>query len=60
MELPQDQGSQRGAGTVPYRLTFVYSQQTAWAGIAQSEQRIATGWMVRGSNPGGDTFFRNR
>jgi hypothetical protein len=24
-----------------------------WAGIAQSVQRLATGWTVRGSNPGG-------
>jgi hypothetical protein len=24
-----------------------------WAGVAQSVQRLATGWMVRGSNPGG-------
>jgi hypothetical protein len=23
-----------------------------WAGIAQSVQRLATGWTVRGSNPG--------
>jgi hypothetical protein len=37
-----------------------YSQLAAWAGIAQSAQRIATGWMVRGSNPDGDKIFRNR
>jgi hypothetical protein len=24
-----------------------------WTGIAQSVQRLATGWKVRGSNPGG-------
>jgi hypothetical protein len=24
-----------------------------WAGIAPSLYRLATGWMVRGSNPGG-------
>ena len=24
-----------------------------WAGIAQSVQQLATGWTVRGSNPGG-------
>jgi hypothetical protein len=28
-----------------------------WAGIAQSVSRLATGWMVRGSNPGGDEVF---
>jgi hypothetical protein len=27
-----------------------------WAGIAQSVQRDATGWTVRGSNPDGATF----
>ena len=29
-------------------------------GIAQSAQRLATGWTVRGSNPGGDEIFRSR
>ena len=29
-----------------------------WAGIAQSVLRLATGWTVRGSNPGGDEIFR--
>ena len=27
-----------------------------WAGIAQSFQRLATGWTVRGSNLGGGGF----
>jgi hypothetical protein len=31
-----------------------------WAGIAQSVQRLATGWRVRGSNPGGGEIFRTR
>ena len=34
-----------------------------WAGIAQSVQRLATGWTVRGSNPAdreGDEIFRAR
>jgi hypothetical protein len=26
--------------------------------VAQSLQRLATGWTVRGSNPGGDEVFR--
>ena len=30
------------------------------AGIAQSVQRPATGWTVRGSNPGGGEIFRTR
>jgi hypothetical protein len=28
-----------------------------WAEIAQSVQQLATGWTVRGSNPGGDGIF---
>ena len=28
-----------------------------WAGIAQSVQRLATGWAVRGSKPGGVRDF---
>jgi hypothetical protein len=30
------------------------------AGIAQSVQRLATGWTVRGTNPGGGEIFRTR
>jgi hypothetical protein len=29
----------------------------AWAGIGQSVLRLATGWMVRGSNSGGGEIF---
>ena len=29
-----------------------------WAGIAQSVLRLATGWTVRGWNPGEDEVFR--
>ena len=32
----------------------------AWAGIAQSVQRLVTGWTVRGSDPGSCEIFRNR
>ena len=31
-----------------------------WARITQSVQRLATGWTVRGSNPGGSEIFRTR
>jgi hypothetical protein len=31
--------------------------RTNGAGIAQSVQRLAEGWMVRESNPGGGDFF---
>jgi hypothetical protein len=30
------------------------------AGIAQSVQRLATGWTIRGSNPGRGEIFRTR
>jgi hypothetical protein len=33
------------------------SPLTVWAGIAQSVLRLATDWMVRGSNPGGGEIF---
>ena len=29
-----------------------------WAVVAQSVQRLSTGWTVRGSNPGGGEIFR--
>jgi hypothetical protein len=32
----------------------------SWAGISQSVQRLATGWTVRGSNPGRGETFRIR
>jgi hypothetical protein len=38
----------------------IYIYTTGWAGIAQSVQRLATGWMVRGSNPGGGEIFSTR
>ena len=37
----------------------MYVCMYVWAGIAQSVQRLATGWKVRGSNPGGGEIFRN-
>ena len=30
---------------------------SSWAGVAQSVQRLSTGWTVRGSNPGGRRDF---
>jgi hypothetical protein len=35
-------------------------QDVTWAGIAQSVQWLATGWPVRGSNPGWGEIFRTR
>jgi hypothetical protein len=34
--------------------------QIGWAGIAQSVQRLATGWTVRGSKTGGCEIFHTR
>jgi hypothetical protein len=39
---------------------FQMFQAFFWAGIALSVQRLTTGWMVRGSNPGGGEVFRTR
>ena len=33
---------------------------TVGAGIAQSVKRLAQGWTVRGSNPGGQKIFHTR
>jgi hypothetical protein len=38
------------------RVYIVFS----WAAIAQSVYRLATGWTVRESNPGGGEIFRSR
>jgi hypothetical protein len=43
------------------RHGFVLSTSTlytAWARIAESVQRLGTGWAVRGSNPDGGEIFR--
>ena len=39
---------------------YLYSPTRLWARIAQSIQRLATGWTVRGSNTGGGEIFRTR
>jgi hypothetical protein len=36
------------------------THNSVWAGIAQSVQRLATGWTVRRSNSGGGKIFRTR
>ena len=44
-------------------IVFVVSEvlvEKRWAGAAQSVWRLATGWAVRGSNPGGGEIFRTR
>jgi hypothetical protein len=37
-----------------------FSPDTLWTGIAQSVWGFATGWTVRGSNPGGGEIFLTR
>ena len=36
---------------------FHVIHQIQWAGTAQSVQRLATGWMVQGSNPDEGKIF---
>ena len=38
-------------------ILILYVLLYSWAGIARSVQRLATGWTVRGSNPGGGARF---
>ena len=40
--------------------TYNIKLHTWWAGTAQLVQRVATGWTIRGSNPGGDEVFHTR
>ena len=40
------------------KKTFIYNLMSA--GIAQSVKRLATGWTIRGSNPGEGEIFRTR
>jgi hypothetical protein len=42
------------------QLLSIVLDYLSWAGIAQSVQRLATGWTVRGSNPGGGDILRSR
>jgi len=39
------------------KLIFLHTLPTSWAGIAQSLWRLATGWTIRGSNPGWGARF---
>jgi hypothetical protein len=39
-----------------FLVIFLGHSKSVEAGIAQSVQRLATGWKVRGSNPGGARF----
>jgi hypothetical protein len=40
-----------------YISIYYVSTNNKWAGIAQSVERLATGWTVRGSNPTGEARF---
>ena len=43
-----------------FSTLYINTRCLWWAGIAQSVQRIATGWTVRGSHSGVDEIFRTR
>jgi hypothetical protein len=45
---------------VAYVCVFLASIIICWAATAQSVQRLAKSWMVRGSNPGGGDIFHTR
>jgi hypothetical protein len=42
------------------KFVLMYTIYSNWAAIAQSVQRLATSWTVRGSNPGGGEIFSTR
>jgi hypothetical protein len=48
------------ANITPYTQLAIHGHYLPhkWAGVAQSVQRLATGWTVRGSNLGGGEIFR--
>ena len=46
--------------TIVLNLNKLGPTRDPWAGIAQSAQRLATGWRVRGSNPVGGEIFCTR
>ena len=63
LELLRMLASQEGfclTGLVCYVSKFISIKQSMWAGIAQSVQRFATGWTVRGSNAGGGEIICTR
>ena len=49
-----------GALQISLRSILILSSYLLCAGIAQSVQRLVTGWTVRGSNPVGGEIFRTR
>jgi hypothetical protein len=52
--------SKHSNDTLMLQLRFTDVLNTPWTGIAQSVQRLATGWTIEGSNPGGGEDFRTR
>jgi hypothetical protein len=44
--------------SAPFSLLLVLQHLFKWVRIAQSVYKLATGYTVRGSNPGGDEIFR--
>jgi hypothetical protein len=52
-----DLGTRRGEGSASHPGRFLPPGKTRYP-VAQSVQRLATGWTVRGSNFGGGEIFR--
>ena len=50
----------RGVNWCIYLFIFCNFSNWFWAGTAQSVWRLATGWKIRESNPGGGEIFRTR
>ena len=50
----------RNLETFQMKRLFYQQQQSIWAGIAQSVERLAGGWTFRGSKAGGVEIFRTR
>jgi len=42
------------------RIYTLWRKILLWAGIAKLVERLATGWTLRSSNPGGSDIFRTR
>jgi len=47
-----------GARRVLSQGDYTHCHNEVWVGRAQSVQRLAMGWTVRGSNPGGGEISR--
>ena len=58
-EIPQSFGILRYKHTDKLNTQY-YFRTSCHAGTVQSVEQLATGWTVRGLNPGGGEIFRTR